>query len=128
MNNYKEKLKNKFSTHPLPNYVEEVINRHEKIMETVDEMKDLFEGVMLETNGIKIGHRIRMGDGLYEITLIQKETRNDEPKVNISKVLKTKVSESKENIYSVPLSKMKEGHNFERYNQIVDELFKLKQN
>lgn len=120
-----EKLKETFPTHPYPNYVEEVVQRLEKNMEKVEANREVFENVMVEAKGVRVGHRFRMEDGLYEVTIIQKESRHDEPRITIAKVLETKVSDAFSNVVGMNISDLKEAPEFEEYNEIVDKAYEF---
>lgn len=120
-----KELKKEFPTHPYPNYVEEVAQRFETNMDAVEANREALQNVMVEANGVRVGHRFRMEDGLYEVTLIQEGPQHGEPRVTIAKVLDTKVSEAFGNVHGIYVSDLKEAPEFEEYNEIVNKAYEL---
>ncbi len=107
-------------------YAESVAERFQVGMEKFETNKKVFgESTKAIHEDVKIGKRYQFKNGLYEVVAIFDETKDDEVKVNLAKVLKTKVSDNHQNIAQVPLSKLKNTNSFDEYNKMVDEAYDI---
>lgn len=124
-----KKLENQISER-FPNkpddYAESVAKRFQKGMEKFETNKKVFgDSTKAIHDSVKIGKRYRFKNGLYEVAAIFDEAKDEEVKVNLAKVLKTKVSDNHQNVVQVSLSKLRNTNSFDEYNKIVDAAYDI---
>jgi len=118
MENVVEELKDDFPNYP-EDYYQTVVDRFEENQRIFEINERVLNEVFWEKNDVVVGERYRFEDGLYEVTLINREPMDEKPTCTIAKVLDTKVSESYKNKMVVSFSTLKECPAFEDYNQMV---------
>ena len=107
-------------------YAESVAKRFQVGMKKFETNKKVFgDSTKAIHKDVKIGKRYRFKNGLYEVVAIFDEAKDEEVKVNLAKVLKTKVSDSHQNVAQVPLSKLKNTNSFDEYNKMVDAAYEI---
>lgn len=107
-------------------YAESVAERFQAGMEKFETNKKVFgDSTKAIHKEVKIGKRYRFKNGLYEVVAIFDEAKDEEVKVNLAKVLKTKVSDSHQNIAQVPLSNLRNTNSFDEYNKMVDAAYNI---
>jgi len=115
-----------------PNYVGEAVRRFETAVEWWDQVQDVLKAPRRVHNGVRIGHRWTVGGykkiphALYEITGMDTDNFTGAVLVTLSRVLKTKVSESQSNRFHVNLDGMRnhpDNRPFQPYNKIIDLLW-----
>ncbi len=123
--NLENQISERFPNKP-DDYAESVAERFQAGMEKFETNKKVFgDSTKAIHEDVKIGKRYRFKNGLYEVVAIFDEAKDEEVKVNLAKVLKTKVSDNHQNVAQVSLSKLRNTSSFEEYNKMVDAAYEI---